>query len=154
MVAGGERELAGLEVVIRVAGGVDRVVALEAAPVLVRRRLGLHQLVGPGRERRPERAQHDGEAAEASLVARGIRVVPDLVANAGGVLCSYFEQVQSNQNYFWTKDEVLSKLDQKMTDAYYAVSEMARKHNVYMRDAAYMIAVSRVAQACKMRGWV
>ncbi len=92
--------------------------------------------------------------ADAVLHERGIWLVPDFLANAGGVTCSYFEQVQCNMNYFWTKDETLSKLDQKMTDAYYAVSEMARKRNVYMRDAAYMISVSRVAQACKLRGWV
>jgi len=57
-------------------------------------------------------------------------------------------------NYFWTKEEVLEKLDKKMTDAYHAVSNLAHQRNVYMRDAAYMISVSRVAEACKMRGWV
>ena len=57
-------------------------------------------------------------------------------------------------NYFWTKDEVLSKLDTKMTSAFHAVSGLAQQKQVYMRDAAYMIAVNRVAQACKLRGWV
>ena len=57
-------------------------------------------------------------------------------------------------NYFWERDEVLGKLDVKMTAAYLAVSELARKRNLYMRDAAYVISVSRVAQACKDRGWV
>ncbi|MAT38585.1 MAG: glutamate dehydrogenase [Ectothiorhodospiraceae bacterium] len=92
--------------------------------------------------------------ADAVLHDRGVWMIPDFLANAGGVTCSYFEQVQCNQNYFWSKDEVLSKLDRKMTDAYYAVSEMARKRNVYMRDAAYLISVARVAEACKLRGWV
>ena len=92
--------------------------------------------------------------ADEVLDERGVVCVPDFLANAGGVTCSYFEQVQCNQNYFWTKEEVLSKLDSKMTDAYYAVSELARSRNVNMRDAAYMISISRVAEACKMRGWV
>lgn len=85
---------------------------------------------------------------------RNVWLIPDFLANAGGVTCSYFEQVQCNMNYFWTKEEVLQKLDEKMTSAYHAVSELARTRNVYMRDAAYMIAISRVAEACKMRGWV
>jgi glutamate dehydrogenase (NAD(P)+) len=85
---------------------------------------------------------------------REIFMIPDFLANAGGVTCSYFEQVQSNLNYFWEKDEVLGKLDVKMTAAYQAVSELARKRKLYMRDAAYVISISRVAQACKDRGWV
>jgi glutamate dehydrogenase len=92
--------------------------------------------------------------ADAAIKERGIFMLPDLLANAGGVTCSYFEQVQSNMNYFWERDEVLSKLDLKMTSAFIAVSELARKQGLYMRDAAYVIAVSRVAQACKDRGWV
>jgi len=92
--------------------------------------------------------------ADKVLFERGIFVIPDFLANAGGVTCSYFEQVQCNMNYFWEKEEVLSKLDQKMTNAYLAVSEMARKRNLFMRDAAYVISIQRVAQACKSRGWV
>jgi len=93
---------------------------------------------------------------EADEVIRnsGIFVIPDFLANAGGVTCSYFEQVQSNTNYYWEKDEVLEKLDVKMTSAFKAVSELARKNNIYMRDAAYIISINRVAQAVKMRGWV
>lgn len=92
--------------------------------------------------------------ADKVIVERGIFVIPDFLANAGGVTCSYFEQVQCNMNYYWEKDEVLSKLDTKMTAAFLAVSDLAKKQNLYMRDAAYVIAVSRVAQACKDRGWV
>lgn len=92
--------------------------------------------------------------AEETLRQRGVLIVPHLLANAGGVTCSYFEQVQSNANYFWEKDEVLAKLDVRMTNAYYAVSDLARKRKLGMRDAALVIAVSRVAQACKARGWV
>ena len=57
-------------------------------------------------------------------------------------------------NYFWDKDEVLGKLDSKMTSAFLAVSELARERKLYMRNAAYVIAINRVAQACKDRGWV
>ncbi len=92
--------------------------------------------------------------ADEILKEKGIWVIPDFLANAGGVTCSYFEQVQCNMNYFWEKDEVLGKLDLKMTSAYLAVSELARKKGLYMRDAAYVIAIQRVAQACKDRGWV
>jgi len=92
--------------------------------------------------------------ADAALKERKIFVIPDFLANAGGVTCSYFEQVQSNQNYFWPKDEVLNRLDGKMTAAFKAVSELARTRKLFTRDAAYVIAVSRVANACKDRGWV
>ncbi len=92
--------------------------------------------------------------ADAVLRRRGIFMIPDLLANAGGVTCSYFEQVQSNANYYWERDEVLGKLDLKMTAAYYGVSQLARRQDMYMRDAAYAIAVDRVAQACHDRGWV
>ncbi len=92
--------------------------------------------------------------ADAKIRERGIWLIPDFLANAGGVTCSYFEQVQSNMNYFWEKDEVLGKLDLKMTSAYYAVSDLARRQKLYMRDAAYAIAIGRVAQACRERGWV
>ncbi len=92
--------------------------------------------------------------ADEVIKKRGIFVIPDFLANAGGVTCSYFEQVQCNENYFWTKEEVLKRLDDKMTSAFLAVSELARTRKLYMRDAAYVIAVSRVANACKDRGWV
>jgi len=92
--------------------------------------------------------------ADKVIKEKGIFVIPDFLANAGGVTCSYFEQVQCNMNYFWTKEEVLSKLDQKMTDAYLKVSALSRDRKVYMRDAAYMIAIQRVADACRLRGWV
>jgi glutamate dehydrogenase (NAD(P)+) len=92
--------------------------------------------------------------ADQVLQKRGIFLIPDFLANAGGVTCSYFEQVQSNMNYFWEKDEVLGKLDVKMTSAFLDVSELAARKKLAMRDAAYVIAVNRVAQACHERGWV
>jgi glutamate dehydrogenase (NAD(P)+) len=92
--------------------------------------------------------------ADEIIAKKGIFLIPDFLANAGGVTCSYFEQVQSNMNYFWEKDDVLSRLDVKMTSAFMAVSDLSKKKNLYMRDAAYVIAIQRVAQACKDRGWV
>lgn len=92
--------------------------------------------------------------ADKELEKRKIFNIPDFLANAGGVTCSYFEQVQSNMNYFWDKPEVLERLDQKMTSAFKAVNDLARRRNIYMRDAAYVIAIERVARACKDRGWV
>jgi glutamate dehydrogenase (NAD(P)+) len=92
--------------------------------------------------------------ADEALQKRGIFVIPDFLANAGGVTCSYFEQIQSNMNYYWAMDEVLGKLDMIMTRAYVDVSELARRKKLSMRDAAQVVAVSRVAQACRDRGWV
>ncbi len=92
--------------------------------------------------------------ADKVIQDRGIYMIPDFLANAGGVTCSYFEQVQCNMNYFWEKKEVLDKLDTKMTSAYHAVNDVAKKKDLYMRDAAYVISIDRVAQACKKRGWV
>ncbi len=92
--------------------------------------------------------------ADLVLAKRGIFNIPDFLANAGGVTCSYFEQVQCNMNYFWDRDDVLNKLDAKMTAAYHSVSDLARNKKLYMRDAAYVVAVNRVAAACRDRGWV
>ena len=85
---------------------------------------------------------------------RGIIMLPDFLANAGGVTCSYFEQVQNNMNYYWGKEEVLEKLEYAMTKAFRAVYELAKERDVYMRDAAYIIAINRVADAVSKRGWV
>jgi glutamate dehydrogenase (NAD(P)+) len=91
--------------------------------------------------------------ADRLLAERGTLLLPDILANAGGVTCSYFEQVQSNMNYYWEKDEVLGKLDLKLTSAFQSVLEFSRKKKVRLRDAAFYIAVSRVVQACQDRGW-
>jgi glutamate dehydrogenase len=92
--------------------------------------------------------------ADVNLSERGILVIPDLLANAGGFICSYFEQVQGSMNYYWPLDEVLGKVDVQVTDAYLAVSKLASSGKMNLRDAAYVIAVSRVAEACQERGWV
>jgi glutamate dehydrogenase (NAD(P)+) len=93
-------------------------------------------------------------AADVMIQKKGIFLIPDFLANAGGVISSYFEQVQSNMNYYWTKDDVLGRLDIKMTSAFVAVSDLVKRRNLSMRDAAYVIAVDRVAKACRDRGWV
>jgi glutamate dehydrogenase len=88
------------------------------------------------------------------LNGHGVMIIPDILANSGGVICSYFEQVQSNMNYFWSKDEVLGKIDAIMTSAYIDVNNFARKNNLELRDSVYMLAVDRVARACHERGWI
>jgi len=92
---------------------------------------------------------------EADLVINegGILVIPDFLCSAGGVTCSYFEQIQNNTNYYWERDEVFTKLESIMTSATKAVYELSKEKNISMRDAAYMIAVQRVVDAVKLRGW-
>jgi glutamate dehydrogenase (NAD(P)+) len=92
--------------------------------------------------------------ADKVIADRNIFLIPDFLANAGGVTCSYFEQVQSNQNYYWEKDEVLEKLNTKMTSAFKSVYELSQSKGLRMREAAYVIAINRVAQAVKSRGWI
>ena len=93
-------------------------------------------------------------AADDILYNNGIIVLHDFLANAGGVTVSYFEQVQNTYNFFWSLDEVQRRLDEKMTLAFKGVYEMQQREKVDMRQAAYFVAVSRVAEACKLRGWV
>ena len=88
------------------------------------------------------------------IKAKGIFLIPDFLCNAAGVTCSYFEQVQCNMNYFLEKEEVLDKLEKAMKTAFAAVYETSKKMDLYMRDAAYVIAIKRVAEAVKLRGWV
>ena len=83
---------------------------------------------------------------------RGIMVLPDILANAGGVTVSYFEWVQDLQAFFWTEDEINQRLEQIMKRAFREVYDMSEKHRVNMRQAAYMLAVSRVAASTKTRG--
>ncbi len=92
--------------------------------------------------------------ADEILWKKNVFVIPDFLANAGGVTVSYFEQVQNTYNFYWTLEEVHKCLEEKMTRAFDSVYEMHKKRNVKMRTAAYMISVVRVAEACRLRGWV
>jgi glutamate dehydrogenase (NAD(P)+) len=92
--------------------------------------------------------------ADRILYEKGIYVIPDFLCNAGGVTVSYFEQVQNAYNFYWPVEEVVRRLDEKMTVAFHAVHEMAQKRKVHNRLAAYLVSVQRVAEAVALRGWV
>jgi len=92
--------------------------------------------------------------ADEILHKNGVYVIPDFLCNAGGVTVSYFEQVQNAYDFYWEADEVYDRLDKKMTAAFHAVHNAAQKHNVHNRLGAYAVAVARVAEAAKLRGWV
>ena len=92
--------------------------------------------------------------ADEVIKEKGVYMIPDFLCNAGGVTVSYFEEVQNNMNYYWSKDEVLSKLDVKLTNAYTSVSDFAIINKLKLREAAYFISVDRVAKACEARAWV
>ncbi len=92
--------------------------------------------------------------ADQILNQNGVYVIPDFLCNAGGVTVSYFEQVQNAYDYYWDLDLVHQRLDAKMTSAFHAVHRMAQSMGVHNRLGAYLVAVQRVAEACKLRGWV
>ena len=91
--------------------------------------------------------------ADKIINEKGICLVPDYLANAGGVTVSYFEQCQNAQNYYWELEDVQKRLDQKMTNAFKAVYNMSQEKKVSLREAAYLVAIKRVADAMKLRGW-
>ncbi|TWT05882.1 Glu/Leu/Phe/Val dehydrogenase [Planomicrobium sp. CPCC 101079] len=88
------------------------------------------------------------------LTERGVLLVPDVLASAGGVTVSYFEWVQNNQGYYWTPEEVDEKLTKKLVDAFENVYNVATTRNIDMRLAAYMVGARRTAEASRFRGWV
>lgn len=92
--------------------------------------------------------------ADRILASHGIVVIPDVLANAGGVTVSYFEWVQNLMHFYWSEAEVLEKLETKMILSYRAVRDLAKEFNVDLRTAAYMIAIKRIAAAMQARGWV
>ncbi len=91
--------------------------------------------------------------ADEILYRNGVHVIPDFLCNAGGVTVSYFEMVQNACMYYWEEQEVYEKLDKKMTRAYHEVSETSERYKINMRKAAYVVAVERVVEAMKLRGW-
>jgi glutamate dehydrogenase (NAD(P)+) len=92
--------------------------------------------------------------ADDILHKNGIHVIPDFLCNAGSVTVSYFEMVQNAYMYYWELEDVHKRLDKKMTTAYHSVLNTSRKYNINMRQAAYVVAVERVVEAMKLRGWV
>ncbi|MFO8036450.1 MAG: Glu/Leu/Phe/Val dehydrogenase [Anaerolineales bacterium] len=92
--------------------------------------------------------------ADEVLQELDIFVIPDFLCNAGGVTVSYFEGVQNDMNFYWPREEVLTKLDEKMTKAFQDVVDMSTGEGVYMRDAAYMVAIEKVVKAMELRGWI
>lgn len=92
--------------------------------------------------------------ADNILNDKGIYIIPDFLCNAGGVIVSYFEMVQNGYQYYWEESMVHERLDQKITTAFQAVHQMSQSKKVDTRVAAYLVAVNRVAEAVRLRGWV
>lgn len=92
--------------------------------------------------------------ADLILQEKGVYVIPDFLANAGGVTVSYFEWVQNETGYYWPIERVHKELDEHMTDAFNAVHKMREEKGVHNRLAAYLVAVKRVVDVMKLRGWV
>jgi glutamate dehydrogenase (NAD(P)+) len=90
--------------------------------------------------------------ADKILTEKGVLVIPDILANAGGVIVSYFEWVQDLQNFFWSEDEINNKLKEMLSRTFHQVLTLSQKEGVSLRVAALMIAVQRVARAMLLRG--
>jgi glutamate dehydrogenase (NAD(P)+) len=135
-------ELLGLEVDILIPAALENVITEKNAPN-IKAKILAELANGPTT---PE--------ADEILYKKGVHVIPDFLCNAGGVTVSYFEMVQNFYMYYWEEKEVHERLDEKMTNAYHSVLSTSKKYNINMRQAAYVVAVERVVEVMKLRGWV
>ena len=133
-------QLFALDVEVLVPAALENQITIENAPV-IRARIVAEGANGPTT---PEAHKH--------LHERGIFVIPDILANAGGVTTSYFEWVQDRHGYFWEEEEVNKRLESKMVEAFDDVLKTSVKYKTDMRTAAYIVAINRVATVTKMRG--
>jgi len=142
--AGGETlsndDLWGLDVDVLIPAALENQITMENAPS-IRAKVVTEGANGPTT---PDANDH--------LHKRGVFVIPDILANAGGVTTSYFEWVQDRYGYFWDLSEVNSRLEKKMCEAFDDVLQTSLKYNVDLRTAAYMVAIQRVGTVTKMRG--
>lgn len=92
--------------------------------------------------------------ADDILYKNGVHIIPDFLCNAGGVTVSYFEMVQNFYMYYWEEKEIHERLDKKMVTSYHSVLNTSKKYKINMRQAAYVVAVERVAEAMRLRGWI
>ena len=129
-----------LEVDVLVPAALENQITMENAPT-IRAKIVAEGANGPTT---PDAHQH--------LHERGVFVIPDILANAGGVTTSYFEWVQDRHGYFWEEDEVNKRLEAKMCEAFDDVLQTSLKYKTDMRTAAYIVAINRVATVTKMRG--
>jgi glutamate dehydrogenase (NAD(P)+) len=133
-------DLFGLEVDVLIPAALENQITIENAP-RIRAKILVEGANGPTT---PDAHRH--------LHERGVFVVPDILANGGGVTTSYFEWVQDRHGYFWTEKEVNDRLEAKMYEAYNAVLQTALRYKVDMRTAAYLVAINRVATVTRLRG--
>lgn len=131
----------GLDVDVLAPCAMENTINKETAP-LIKTKLVVEGANGP--------TTIEGEKV---LLDAGVTVVPDILANAGGVTVSYFEWVQNRYGYYWSEAEVEKKEDQAMKSAFDAIWKIKEEYNVSMREAAYMHSIKRVAAAMKLRGW-
>jgi glutamate dehydrogenase (NAD(P)+) len=129
-----------LDVDVLVPAALENQITMENAPT-IKAKVIVEGANGPTT---PEAHKH--------LHSRGVFVIPDILANAGGVTTSYFEWVQDRHGYFWTEQEVNSRLEAKMVEAFDDVLETSIKYKTEMRTAAYIVAINRVATVTRMRG--
>jgi glutamate dehydrogenase (NAD(P)+) len=133
-------QLWGLDVDVLIPAALENQITMDNAPE-IRAKIVIEGANGPTT---PEAHQY--------LHERGIFVVPDILANSGGVTVSYFEWVQDRYGYFWTLNEVNTRLEDKMCEAFADVLQTSIKYSVDLRTAAYIVAISRVGTVTKMRG--